>query len=64
MNFTRDVVDAAGRSRTALVIAVGTALSSGPPRRSQRALLAHWAPPLGVGVESIVRPGVQNAGGW
>ncbi|MGI8627678.1 MAG: hypothetical protein ACR2J5_14100, partial [Geodermatophilaceae bacterium] len=27
-----------------MTIAVGTALASGPPRRSQRALLTHWAP--------------------
>jgi hypothetical protein len=33
-----------------------------PPRRSQRALLAHWAPALGGGGESVVRPGVQDAG--
>jgi hypothetical protein len=25
-------------------IAVGTALTGGPPRRSQRARLTHWAP--------------------
>jgi len=46
------------------VIAVGTAVADGPPRRSQRALLAHWAPPLGLGVEPRVRPGMQGAGGW
>src|SRR5450755_2588009 len=44
-------------------IAVGTALAGGPPRRSQRALLAHWAPASGTGVESDVRPGMRDAGG-
>ena len=33
-------------------IAVGTALTSGPPRRSQRAELPHWAPASGSGVEA------------
>jgi hypothetical protein len=37
-------------------------VSGGPPRRSQRALLAHWAPALGSGGESVVGPGVQDAG--
>ncbi len=32
-----------------------------PPRRSQRALLAQWAPPLGAGVESVVGPGMHDA---
>ena len=44
-------------------IAVGTALAGGPPHRSQRALLAHWAPTVGTGVESDVRPGMRDAGG-
>src|SRR5215216_5298287 len=44
-------------------IAVGTALAGGPPRRSQRALLTHWAPDLGSGVEALVGPGVHVAGG-
>ena len=44
-------------------IAVGTALAGGPPRRSQRALLTHWAPDLGSGVEAFVGPGMGIAGG-
>jgi hypothetical protein len=44
-------------------IAVGTAVAGGPPHRSQRALLAHWAPPLGVGVEPRVGIGMRHAGG-
>ena len=50
-----------GRSGTG--VAVGTALAGGPPHRSQRALLAHWAPTLGTGVEPDVRPGMRDAGG-
>jgi hypothetical protein len=45
-------------------IAVGTALAGGPPRRSQRALLTHWAPALGAGVKACVGEGVFHAGGW
>ena len=45
-------------------IAVGTALASGPPRRSQRALLTHWAPASGSGVEAHVGEGMPHAGGW
>jgi len=30
------------------MVAVGTILSDGPPHRSQRALLTHWAPTSGV----------------
>src|SRR5437879_13680502 len=46
-------------------VAVGTALrlvgSGSPPRRSQRARLAHWAPASGSGVEAHVGPGMQDA---
>src|SRR6185437_1424191 len=35
----------------------------GPPHRSQRALLTHWAPALGTNVEAFIRVGVQDAGG-
>ena len=45
-------------------IAVGTALAGGPPRRSQRALLTHWAPASGSGVEPHIREGMLHAGGW
>ena len=34
-------------------VAVGTALAGGPPRRSQRARLTHWAPALGNGVKAL-----------
>ena len=48
-------------------VAVGTALrlvgSGSPPRRSQRARLAHWAPASGSGVEAHVGPGMQDAVG-
>jgi Transposase, Mutator family len=43
-------------------IAVGTALAGGPPHRSQRALLTHWAPALGDGVKTDGGPGVQDPG--
>src|SRR6266508_1622064 len=45
------------------IIAVGTALAGGPPRRSQRALLTHWAPDLGSGVKALIGPGMGIAGG-
>ena len=45
-------------------IAVGTALASGPPHRSQRALLTHWAPASGSGVEACRREWMLRAGGW
>ena len=37
-------------------MAVGTAVAGGPPRRSQRARLTHWAPALGDGDESLLGP--------
>jgi hypothetical protein len=43
-------------------IAVGTALSGGPPHRSQRAALPHWAPASGDGVEAHVREGMLHTG--
>jgi hypothetical protein len=30
------------------LVAVGTAIAGGPPRRSQRAGLPHWAPVMGI----------------
>jgi hypothetical protein len=45
-------------------VAVGTALTGGPPHRSQRAELPHWAPASGANVEAFVGVGVQDAGGW
>jgi hypothetical protein len=36
--------------------------SARPPHRSQRALLAHWAPPLGFGVKTRFRVGMLDAG--
>jgi hypothetical protein len=44
-------------------IAVGTALSGGPPRRSQRARLTHWAPALGDGVKALLGPGMRDTSG-
>ena len=53
----------AGDDHFGMAIAVGTALPGGPPRRSQRALLTHWAPALGASGESRVGPGMNDAGG-
>jgi len=44
------------------LVAVGTALAGGPPRRSQRALLTHWAPASGAGVEPHAGPGGHDLG--
>jgi hypothetical protein len=44
-------------------IAVGTALAGGPPHRSQRALLTHWAPALGANAKARVGKGVHHPGG-
>ena len=41
-------------------VAVGTALTGGPPHRSQRAGLPHWAPTSGVGVEAHAGPGMRD----
>jgi hypothetical protein len=46
---------------TCAAVAVGTGLAVGPPRRSQRALLAHWAPTLGTSVKSHTRPRMHDA---
>ncbi len=48
----------------AVAVAVGTALPGGPPHRSQRAELPHWAPALGSGVEAHVGEWMLDAGGW
>src|SRR5215216_990292 len=45
------------------LIAVGTALAGGPPHRSQRALLTHWAPALGTNAKTHVGEGMRHAGG-
>jgi len=44
------------------VIAVGTALSGGPPHRSQRALLTHWAPASDSNVEALTWEWVLHTG--
>jgi hypothetical protein len=43
-------------------VAVGTPVARRPPRRSQRALLTHWAPASGANVEAHSRPGMLNLG--
>src|SRR5262245_20790510 len=53
----------AQRARTG-VVAVGTALTSGPPHRSQRAELPHWAPVSGFGGEAYVRVGMHHTSLW
>ncbi len=47
-----------------MTVAVGTALAGGPPHRSQRAGLPHWAPASGSGSEAHFREGVLQVGGW
>src|SRR6478752_10546016 len=49
-------------SSASQVIAVGTALAGGPPHRSQRAGLPHWAPASGSGGERGARVGAHDAG--
>jgi hypothetical protein len=44
-------------------IAVGTVLADGPPHRSQRAGLPHWAPPSGTNVEPLDRVWMSRTGG-
>ena len=46
-----------------MVIAVGTALAGGPPHRSQRALLTHWAPALGPNAKTHIGKGMHDTGG-
>jgi hypothetical protein len=48
-------------TRPSYSVAVGTAVAGRPPRRSQRAGLPHWAPALGDGGESLLRPGMQDS---
>src|SRR6266545_4679196 len=50
-------------SRIVYRIAVGTALAGGPPHRSQRAELPHWAPVSGTNVEARLGIGVQDTDG-
>ena len=38
-----------------LIVAVGTALAGGPPRRSQRAEFPHWAPVMGTWQRTALR---------
>jgi uncharacterized membrane protein len=45
------------------LVAVGTALASGPPHRSVLARLAHTAPTSDKDVEALFRPRMQNTGG-
>ena len=47
-----------------ITIAVGTALTGGPPHRSQRALLTHWAPTSGHDAQSLFGVRVQNTNRW
>ena len=42
-----------------MTFAVGTALTGGPPHRSQRALLTHWAPTSGHDAQSLFGIRVQ-----
>ena len=50
--------------RRVSAFAVGTALTGGPPHRSQRALLTHWAPTSGHDAQSLFGVRVQNTNRW
>ena len=52
---SEDVAEFRVRAR----FAVGTALTGGPPHRSQRALLTHWAPTSGHDAQSLFGIRVQ-----
>ena len=49
-----------GERRINNAFAVGTALTGGPPHRSQRALLTHWAPTSGHDAQSLFGVRVQK----
>ena len=50
------------RPPQAEAFAVGTGVTAGPPHRSQRALLMHWAPALDPDVEAVYREWVTDFG--
>jgi hypothetical protein len=50
--------------RANAMVAVGTALEGGPPLRSQRAGLPHWAPASGSDGQALGRERVHHAGWW
>jgi hypothetical protein len=56
-------IDTSNSSTVLSTVAVGTALTGGPPRRSQRAELPHWAPALGTDVKSHFGERMHHAGG-
>jgi hypothetical protein len=60
---TRKTSPANNAPRSRPSVAVGTALAGGPPHRSQRAELPHWAPASGTNVEARVGEGMHRAGG-
>src|SRR6478752_3803054 len=47
----------------ARLIAVGAARAGGPPHRSQRALLTHWALALGPNAKTHIGKGMHHTGG-
>jgi len=53
-----------GAAENPRMIAVGTVLADGPPHRSQRALLTHWAPASGTSVKTHAGKGMLYAGWW
>ena len=58
-SFVRALVSRGFRIEAGATFAVGTALTGGPPHRSQRALLTHWAPTSGHDAQSLFGIRVQ-----
>ena len=54
-------LDAADLEHSRLLVAVGTQVTLRPPHRSQRALLTHWAPALGINVQTQVGIGMTDS---
>mgnify|MGYP001820170633 CR=1 FL=1 len=54
------VVEGARTYPATAKVTIGMPVTRHPSRRSQRALLTHWAPVLGSGVKALERPRMQD----